>query len=214
MLNEHQMTSPEGRECLLVVLSAPSGAGKTTLGEQLLSARASFTRAVTCTTRAPRKGEKDGVDYHFLTEDLFAQHLAEGRFLEHAQVYNHFYGTLKSEVIRQIQSGRDVLLTLDVQGVRSLQGLAKDDPELRSGLVTVFLTPQTMAELEQRLIKRNQNRPEDLARRLTEARREIACWREFDYLIISTTVAEDARRMLAIVDAESMRPSRVLPPSL
>lgn len=193
---------------LLVVLSAPSGAGKTTLCQQLLAARPTFTRAVTCTTRAPRVGEVEGVDYYFLDRAGFQARLAAGEFLEHAQVYENYYGTLKAEVAGKLRSGKDVLLTVDVQGARSIQTIAAADPDLASALVSVFLTPRTLEELEQRLRKRNQNDPADLAKRLAEARRELACWNEFGYLLISTSIPEDLRRMLAIVDAERMRQSR------
>lgn len=208
------MNPPTSNSPLLVVLSAPSGAGKTTLGQQLLAARPGFTRAVTCTTRAPRAGEVDGVDYHFLSRDAFQARIAAGDFLEHALVYGNHYGTLKPQVVDVLLSGRDVLLTVDVQGVRSVQAAAGSDPLLKASLVTVFLTPQSLAELEERLNRRNQNSPEDLARRLGEARREIASWSEFHYFIPSSSIPEDTRRMLAIVDAEKMRPGRCVPPSL
>jgi guanylate kinase len=199
---------------LLIVLSAPSGAGKTTLCQQLLAARPDFARAVTCTTRAPRPGERDGVDYHFLERDAFESRVAAGEFLEHATVYSNRYGTLKGEVRDKLRAGRDVLLTVDVQGAATIESQARQDPEMRAALVTVFLTPGSLAELEQRLRRRNQNSAEDVARRLGEARQEIARWKEFDYLIVSTTIAEDLRRMLAIVDAEKMRQRRSIPPEL
>ncbi|MBM3844698.1 MAG: guanylate kinase [Verrucomicrobia bacterium] len=204
----------EHRMPLLVALSAPSGAGKTTLGQELLGWRPNFTRVVTCTTRAPREGEVNGEAYHFLSHAEFEQRIAQGDFLEHALVYSQRYGTLRSDVIRMLRSGRDVLLTLDVQGVQSIQRLASSDPELKRSLVTVFLTPPGISELERRLAKRGQNNADDLERRLAEARREIGCWADFDYLIVSASIQEDARRMLAIVDAESIRSNRMSPPTL
>ncbi|HAM73810.1 MAG TPA: guanylate kinase [Verrucomicrobiales bacterium] len=208
------MTNPKASTQLLIVLSAPSGAGKTTLCQELLASRTGFTRAVTCTTRTPRQGEQDGVDYHFLDAATFEKKIAAGEFLEHATVYTNRYGTLKSEVLGRLREGRDVLLTVDVQGAASIQAEARRDPEMAAALVTVFLTPQTLSELERRLQKRNQNTPADAAKRLGEARREIARWGEFEYLIISTSIAEDVRRMLAIVDAEKMRASRSAAPEL
>ncbi|MBI1840488.1 MAG: guanylate kinase, partial [Verrucomicrobia bacterium] len=139
---------------------------------------------------------------------------AAGDFLEHALVYQHRYGTLKSEVRNRLRDGMDVILTVDVQGAKALQEAASDDADLRAALVTVFLTPQTMTELEARLRRRNQNSPSDLERRLAEARIEIQRWHEFQYLIISTTIPEDLRRMLAIVDAAKMRSSRCRAPEL
>lgn len=206
------MNTPSGSTPLLVLLSAPSGAGKTTLGQELLAARPGFTRAVTCTTRQPRPGERHGVDYFFLDPATFRQRLEAGEFLEHAKVYENYYGTLKVEVAGRLQRGLDVLLTVDVQGARSIQAIAAADPIMGPALVSVFLTPQTLSELEQRLKKRNQNDPADLAKRLAEAKRELSCWKDFAYLLISTTIPEDLRRMLAIVDAERMRQARAHPP--
>ena len=153
------MKTSEGSTPLLVLLSAPSGAGKTTLCQELLAARKSFARAITCTTRQPRPGERDGVDYFFLDQATFRRRLEAGEFLEHARVYENYYGTLKEEVVGKLEQGLDVLLTVDVQGARSIQTLAATDPGMRSALVSVFLTPRTLAELEQRLRKRNQNDP-------------------------------------------------------
>ena len=208
------MSSTPQASPLLVVLSAPSGAGKTTLCQQLMAQRPSFTRAVTCTTRAPRPGERDGVDYHFLSPKTFETRVAAGDFLEHALVYQNHYGTLKSEVRNRLREGRDVILTVDVQGAKALQDAASTDPELRSALVSVFLTPQTLSELEVRLCRRNQNTAVDLERRLSEARLEIQRWNEFQYLIVSTTIPEDLRRMLAVVDAAKMRSTRCAAPEI
>ena len=120
---------------LLIVLSAPSGGGKTTLCEHLLARHPEMTRAITCTTRAPRPGERDGADYYFLDSAAFAQRLAEGGFLEHAGVYGHCYGTPKSEVLERLRQGRDVLLTVDVQGARTIGSASAQDPELRRSVV-------------------------------------------------------------------------------
>src|SRR3989454_5683189 len=115
---------------LLVVLSAPSGGGKTTLCQQLLAARPNLTRAVTCTTREPRVGEKDGVDYYFLDATTFLKRVQAGNFLEHATVYGNSYGTLKSEVLGKMRQGLDVLLTVDVQGAATIRQHAEGDPKL------------------------------------------------------------------------------------
>ena len=202
------------RRGLMLVLSSPSGAGKTTLSRQLLGNDSQISLSISCTTRDKRPGEKDGVDYRFIDTATFRGMIDRGEFLEHATVYTNRYGTLKSEVLGRLREGRDVLLTVDVQGAASIQAEARRDPEMAAALVTVFLTPQTLSELERRLQKRNQNTPADAAKRLGEARREIARWGEFEYLIISTSIAEDVRRMLAIVDAEKMRASRSAAPEL
>ena len=203
------------RPCpLLVVLSAPSGGGKTTLCQQLLSVYPNLTRAVTCTTRAPRPGEVEGVDYYFLTDAVFSQHVAADDFLENATVYGSRYGNLKSEVLGKMARGQDVLLTVDVQGAASIRRYAQVIPALRRALVTVFLTPPSLAVLEQRLARRGTDGAADRVRRLSMARDEIAQWADFDYLILSGTVAEDLQRMRAVLDAERLRPGRVTPPKL
>ncbi len=197
---------------LLVLISAPSGGGKTTLCQQLLGARPQMTRAVTCTTRAPRQGEQDGVDYFFLDADSFLKRVQAGNFLEHATVYGNSYGTLKGEVLGKLRQGKDVLLNVDVQGAATIRQRAEEDPELKRALVSVFLTPASLDVLEGRLKKRGTDSPAVIQKRLAVARQEIAQWKNFDYLLISSTIREDLRRMQAIVEAEQMRPSRVQPP--
>lgn len=208
-MSPHESPTP-----VLVVMSAPSGAGKTTLCEQLLLARPSFARAVTCTTRTPRSGEKDGIDYHFLDPATFLKRVQAGNFLEHATVYGNSYGTLKSEVLSKLRQGKDVLLTVDVQGAASIREHAAGDSELERALVTVFLTTSSLSELEQRLRRRNQDPASAIEKRLSVARQEISQWKNFQYLIISTTIPEDLRRMLAVVDAEKMRKERSTAPEL
>lgn len=195
-------------EPMLVVISAPSGAGKTTLCEQTLAVRANMERAITCTTRDPRPGEKDGVDYYFLDAGDFLKRVQAGNFLEHATVYGNSYGTLKSEVLGKLRAGKDVLLNVDVQGAAAIRTHAEGDPELKRALVTVFLTPPSMGILEERLRKRGQDSPQVIAKRLSVARQEIAQCRHFDYLVVSTSIAEDVRRLLAVLDAEQMRQGR------
>jgi guanylate kinase len=197
---------------MLVVISAPSGTGKTTLCVQTLAARPTMSRAITCTTREPRAGEKDGVDYYFLDAADFLRRVQAGNFLEHATVYGNSYGTLKSEVLGKLRAGRDVLLNVDVQGAAAIRAHASEDPELKPVLVTVFLTPPSMAVLEARLKKRGQDTAQNIAKRLAVARQEIAQWKNFDYLIVSSSVAEDVRRLGAILDAEQMRQARAALP--
>ncbi len=197
---------------LLILISAPSGGGKTTVCQQLLAARPDMTRAVTCTTRAPRPGEQDGMDYYFLDADSFLKRVQAGNFLEHATVYGNSYGTLKTEVLTKLRQGKDVLLNVDVQGAAAIRAHAAEDPELNRALVTVFLTPGSLEVLEQRLRKRGTDAPAVIQKRLGVARQEIAQWKNFDYLLISGTIAEDLRRMLAIVEAEKLRASRAQAP--
>jgi guanylate kinase len=193
---------------MLIVISAPSGGGKTTLCQQLLARHPEMTRAITCTTRAPRAGELDGRDYYFIDDDEFTRRIESGAFLEHARVHDHSYGTPKAEVLEKLRQGHDVLLNIDVQGAGTVCSRAAADADLRGALVTVFLTPATLAVLEARLRRRGTDAPAELERRLGRARQEIAEWRHFNYLIISTSIAEDVRRMEAVIDAERMRQSR------
>jgi len=199
---------------LLVLLSAPSGGGKTTLCQQLLAARPDMARAITCTTREPRPGEKDGVDYYFLDAASFLKRVQAGNFLEHATVYGHSYGTLKSEVLGKLRQGKDVLLNVDVQGAAAIRAAAEEDAELKRALVTVFLTPPSLAVLEARLKKRGTDSAADIRKRLSVARQEIAQWKNFEYLLISDSIRDDLRRMQAIIEAEKLRSERAVPPEL
>ena len=212
-LNPTSAKPASGSSPMLVVISAPSGAGKTTLCEQTLAARPNMTRAITCTTREPRPGEKDGVDYYFLDAGDFLKRVQAGNFLEHATVYGNSYGTLKSEVLGKLRSGKDVLLNVDVQGAAAIRAHAEEDSELKTALVTVFLTPPSMSTLEVRLKKRGQDSPQIMAKRLSVARQEIVQWKNFDYLIVSSSIAEDVRRLQAILDAEQMRQGRAQLPA-
>jgi len=193
------------RSPLLAVTSGPSGAGKTTLSHNLLAADPSLVRAVTCTTRAPRAGERDGVDYHFLTPEAFQRGVATGHFLEHATVHGQSYGTWKREVLHRLRTGQDVLLLVDVQGADSIRSAARSDPLLGHALVTVFLAPPTIEELQRRLRKRNSDSPAVMRRRLAVAHAEMAEGSKFDYLLPSATPEEDLRRMQVILEAERRR---------
>lgn len=199
---------------LLVLISAPSGGGKTTLCEALLRARPQMTRAITCTTRDPRPGERDGVDYYFLDAGSFLKRVQAGNFLEHATVYGNSYGTLKSEVLEKLRRGRDVLLNIDVQGAATVRASALQDPELKRALVTVFLTPPSITVLEARLRKRGTDAPADIQKRLSVARQEISQWKNFDYLVLSDSVEQDLARTMAILDAEKLRTARAEMPEI
>jgi guanylate kinase len=199
---------------LLILISAASGAGKTTLVNLLLAAQPNLTRAITCTTREPRAGEKDGVDYHFFTAAEFLKRLHAGNFIEHATVYGNSYGILKSELLGKLRAGKDVLLNVDVQGAATIREQAETEPELKRALVTIFLTPPSVAVLEQRLKKRGADAAAVIQKRLAVARQEISQWKNFDYLVISGSKQEDLRRTLAIIEAEKMRSARSAAPEI
>jgi guanylate kinase len=178
----------------------------------LLKARPDMTRAITCTTRAPRPGEKDGVDYHFFDAAEFLKRLHAGNFLEHATVYGNSYGILKSELLGKLREGKDVLLNVDVQGAATICEKTESEPELKRALVTIFLTTSSLKVLEERLKKRGADAVAVVQKRLAVSRQEIAQWKNFDYLLVSGTKQEDLRRTLAIVEAEKMRSARSQPP--
>lgn len=199
-------------EGILFLLSAPSGAGKTTVCRRLLSANRNLARIVTCTTRAPREGETNGLDYHFLSREEFEDKADADAFLESAKVHGHRYGTLKSGVLQKVEGGQDALLNIDVQGAALLRRRAEAEPWLRQCLATVFLTPSSFAELERRLRKRGSEAEADVHKRLAAAKRELAASEAFDYLVISESMEEDCRRMQIILEAEKMRRRRMCLP--
>jgi guanylate kinase len=206
--SEFKIQNKKNSAPLLILISAPSGGGKTTLCQQLLRARPDMTRAVTCTTREPRKGERNGVDYYFLRAEDFLKRVQAGNFLEHATVYGNSYGLLKSELLGKLRQGKDVLLNVDVQGAATIREKAESESELQRALVTIFLTPPTLPEIQARLERRGADLPAVIQKRLAVAKQEIAQWKNFDYLLVSGTKPEDLRRTLAIIEAEKMRVAR------
>jgi guanylate kinase len=199
------MTNKEG---LLIVLSAPSGGGKTTLCERLMAADPNVVRSVSCTTRAPRAGEVDGQSYVFLSREDFEKRIARDEFLEYAQVHGNYYGTLEKTVEDLLAKGRDVVLTIDVQGAGIVRKIAAKEAQIARALVEVFLMPPSVAVLEKRLRNRNTDDDATIARRLDEAKREMAHWNKYDYVIVSGTPEEDYRRLAAILEAERLRTTR------
>jgi guanylate kinase len=198
---------------VLIVLSAPSGAGKTTLCDRLIKTAPNVTRAITCTTREPRPGEKHGVDYYFLSAHDFLKRVQAGNFLEHATVHSSSYGILKSEVTKKLRAGRDVVLAVDVQGAATIRREATEDPRLKDALVEVFIMPPSIAELKRRLEARKSETAATLRKRLAEAKHEIAQWKQYDYVILSGTRKQDFERFKAIYEAEKLRQHRVPAPN-
>lgn len=188
------------------MISAPSGAGKSTLLNGIRHFN-DFIYSVSCTTRKPRPGEADGSDYHFLSRTEFENEIAASNLLEYAEVHGNFYGTRKDAIKEHLSAGTDVLVDVDVQGARSIRKCA--DTQITNALVDVFLAPPSMEILTQRLHKRGTETPEQLSLRLNNAVLEMACWREYQYLIVSGSPDADQKQFRAIMECERSRISRI-----
>ena len=167
------------RRGLMLVISSPSGAGKSSLSRRLIAEHARLELSVSCTTRAPRPGETDGVEYHFVTPERFEELVAQDAFLEWADVHDHRYGTLRAPVMAALEAGRDVVFDIDWQGGRQITARARED------VVLVFILPPSLAALRERLQGRAQDAAEVIERRLTRAAGEIAHYDEYDYVIVN-----------------------------
>jgi guanylate kinase len=180
----------------LLILAGPAGVGKSTLCDRLVRDVPGFERVITATTRPPRPNEADGRDYHFLADAEFDRKLAAGDFLEWAWVHQrHRYGTLKSAVLDRLAS-TSLVMNIDVQGVRSIRAAAQTEPRLKGRLVTMFVAPDSMEVLRERLQGRGPVSPEELERRMQSAEREIAERNSYDYVIHSSTKEQDFRALL------------------
>jgi len=188
------------RRGILFVVSAPSGAGKTTLVEALRQTPNLFY-SVSCTTRAPRTGEVDGEDYRFVADADFRARVAAGDFLEYAQVHGDYYGTLREPVLTNLNNGVDALIDIDTQGAATIRNCS--DPIIREALADVFIMPPNIDELRRRLRKRGTETEDQINRRLETALREMELWRDYRYTIISGSIDEDLERFRHIMAAES-----------
>ena len=189
------------------MVSAPSGAGKTTLVERIRRTPNLFY-SVSCTTRAPRTGEIDGQDYQFLSDADFRERIEKGDFLEHAEVHRDHYGTLREPVVTNLKSGKDVLIDIDTQGAAVIRNCG--DPVIRDALADVFIMPPDLEELRKRLLKRGTETAEQIDSRLATAAREMEHWRDYRYTIISGSVEEDLQRFRQIMEAESYLSRRLI----
>ena len=186
----------------LYVVAAPSGAGKTTLVRLLFENDPGIRVSVSTTTRAPRPGEEDGREYHFVAVEDFLEMVSRGDFLEWAEVHGNYYGTPQAPVEEALASGRDVLFDIDWQGAAQLRD------KMSADVVSVFILPPSMAELRSRLTRRAEDAPEVIEKRLVNARREIAEWPNFDYVVVNDDLDAAFADLSAILRAERSRRSR------
>lgn len=194
------------RTGILFVISAPSGAGKTTLCTALRQ-KPDFVWSVSCTTRPPRTGEVDGEDYHFLSRGEFERRRGAGEFLEHAEVHGNHYGTLKGPVVENLRNGIDVLLDIDTRGAANIR--ACGDPVILGALADVFIMPPDLGELRRRLLRRGTETPEQVEVRMRNAALEMECWRDYRYTIISGSMEENIEKFRAVMRAERYLSSRM-----
>jgi guanylate kinase len=195
------------RTGILFVLSAPSGAGKTTLCSALRH-KPDFVYAVSCTTRAPRPGEIEGEDYQFLSDEEFDRRVTAGEFLEYAEVHGRKYGTLKGPVIENLRKGIDVLIDIDTKGAANIR--ACGDPFVLEALADVFIMPPNLEELRRRLMKRGTETEAQIATRLQNAAAEMERWREYKYTLISGSMEEDIEKFRAVMRAERYQSRRLI----
>lgn len=195
------------RTGILYIISAPSGAGKTTLCNQLRETL-QFVYSVSCTTRTPRKGEEEGLDYNFVSESTFQERVKQGYFIEHAKVHGNYYGTPLQPIKDALAKGKDLLLDIDVQGAAQIRN--HPDPKIKTALVDIFMTTSTVQELDRRLRKRATDDEATIQRRLSAAKQEMSRWKEYSYIILSAKVEEDVDKFQIIARAESYKTSRLL----
>lgn len=196
---------------IALVVSGPSGTGKTTVCEKLLNQNKNLHFSISCTTREPRKREVDGEDYYFISVEEFKKRVENDEFLEYAEVHDNYYGTLKTEVTDRLERGEDVLVDIDVQGMRQLRKAAKGNDILEKYTSYVFIAPPSYSELEQRLRNRATDSEAVVNRRMLNARKELKAWNDYEYLVINDEVDLAVNRLQSIITAISIKTDRLKP---
>ncbi len=193
---------------IALIVSGPSGSGKSSISREVMKRHPEVAFSISCTTRPPRSGERNGVDYHFLSVEEFRKKIEAGEFIEYAQVHGNFYGTLKSEVEKRVTQGIDVILDIDVQGAAKVHELCRESEIFRDAAEFVFVAPPSHAELERRLRGRGTDAEEVILKRLENSKLEISHWREYSYLLINDEFEEAVRKFDALLAAFRMSTKR------
>ena len=184
----------------IIILSSPSGAGKSTITKKLLETDQRITLSVSATTREPRDGEEDGVHYYFLSKDSFEEEIEKGNFIEHAEVFGNYYGTLKREVEKKFADSKDIILDIDWQGARQVS-----DQMDKKRLLRIFILPPSIKELENRLRNRGTDSEEVIQKRMEQAKSEISHFNEYDYIVINDDIEETFKQIQSIIEAKRLR---------
>ena len=193
---------------IALIVSGPSGSGKSSISREVMKRHPEVAFSISCTTRPPRSGERNGVDYHFLSLEEFRKKIEAGEFIEYAQVHGNFYGTLKSEVEKRVTQGIDVILDIDVQGAAKVHELCRESEIFRDAAEFVFVAPPSHAQLERRLRGRGTDAEEVILKRLENSKLEISHWREYSYLLINDEFEEAVRKFDALLAAFRMSTKR------
>jgi guanylate kinase len=193
-----------GRRGLMLVMSSPSGAGKTTIAREVLKRDSEIAMSVSATTRAPRPGEQEGKDYFFVTEKKYKAMVVAGEFFEHAKVFDNYYGTPRAAVDQELKAGLDVLFDVDWQGTQQLRENARDD------LVSIFVLPPSTDELARRLTERAQDTEDVVSSRMAKAADEMSHYIEYDYIFVNNDLEKSVERVRAVLEAERMKRERVV----